>query len=126
MNKISYEEYLEALEKIKKFHFQMQKEVEQVKDLIKTDDDPINDIGIIGLLQEKASARLIYGVKYFLELETAYKKIPYATPEAVPISFFVKRYTLKHLRAIRNMGTGSLILFNKILLDAGFNRLKEF
>jgi hypothetical protein len=124
VNMITYDEYLEALVKVKSFRYQLENEA--AESYIKASPDPIPDIGIVGLLQEKASARLIYGIKYFLKLETAYAKIPYATAEAVPISFFVEHYTLKHLRLLRNMGTGSLILLNKILLDAGHNGLKDF
>lgn len=125
MDNIGYDEYLEALAKVNRFHAQFKNDVQEVKDYLRVISDSVRQEGIIGLLRVGASARLINGVKFFLEMEIDYAKIPYTRAEAVPVSFFLERYTLKDIKALRNMGTASINVFNKILVEAGYDRLSD-
>lgn len=123
MDKITYNEYLEALDKVRSYHFQTETETIESESFIAPTEGPIVDIGIVDLLRKNATDRLVYGIKYFLDLEITYSKIAFESPEEVPTSFFVRHYTLKQLKVIRNLGVGSLVLCNKILFNAGYKML---
>lgn len=119
---ISHEEYLEALKKVKLFHLQLEKEIVKVK----ITDSNAAGKGILELLAQNASNRLFHAVKYFLELETSYRKIPYPSAEDVPVIFFTEEYTIKQLKPVRNLGNSTLVLLNSILRNAGYSTLREF
>ncbi|QIL38221.1 hypothetical protein G7074_02370 [Pedobacter sp. HDW13] len=120
MRKITYNEYLEALEKVNIFHRQVQRELAEAGVSVKKYENNTADGNLISLLQKRGSKRMLYAITSFLQSESIYNKIPFLSIEEVSIAFFVGKYTLNQLKSIRNLGPSSLLLLNKILLDAGY------
>jgi len=124
VNKITYKEYLEALERVKAFHKQLNNEVLNArKDLITLKNSPVEET-IFSLIEGKANNRIIFALRSFLESEVCYQKIPFASAADVPVVFFIEKYTLSQLRGIRGLGRNSLILINEILVHAGHNTMR--
>ena len=120
MRKITYSEYLEALEKVNIFHRQVQNELEETGVSIKKCENDTADESLISLLQNYGSKRMLFAITSFLQSEAIYNRIPFLSIEQVSIAFFVEKYTLNQLKGIRNLGPNSLFLLNKILQDAGY------
>jgi len=120
MDKINYNEYLEALEKINIFHRQIQHTLTTIGLAAKSSEINASEPTLIDFLQKHATDRLLCAVKFFLESETAYRKIPFSSVEEISIAFFAENYTLNRLKTIRGLGPKSLLLLREILLKAGY------
>ncbi|ATP57167.1 hypothetical protein CPT03_12140 [Pedobacter ginsengisoli] len=124
MDKISYDEFLDALEKVNIFHRQIRKEGPDEKNSLNAPIASDVNSSILELLRRHATNRIIDAVRLFLESEKSDRKLPFSSTEDVSIVFFVERYTLNQLKIIRSIGPGSLILLDRILTQAGY-RLRE-
>lgn len=81
--------------------------------------------GILELLIENATDRLVNPIKCFLEFETSYQKIPFTSADDITVTFFVEKYSMKQLKSVINLGSRSLKLLNRILWNAGYDLLRE-
>lgn len=119
MSMISYDEYLNALEKTNIFHQQLE---EKGKDDSTSNAylDMIRDVSILELLHKYATKRLVNSIRLFLESEKCDGKMPFAFVEEVTVVFFIEKYTLNKLKRIWNLGPRSLVLLDKILQDVGY------
>ncbi|MCX2454309.1 hypothetical protein OQX61_23770 [Pedobacter sp. PLR] len=81
--------------------------------------------GILELLTENATDRLINPIKSFLEFETSYQKMPFTSVDDITVTFFVEKYSIKQLKSVLNLGNRGLMLLNRILRNAGYDLLRE-
>lgn len=126
MDMINKEEYLEALTKVELFQLQLEKKQVETRIEQKIDKNHPGGRGILELLTENATDRLVNPIKCFLEFETSYKKIPFTSADDITVLFFVEKYSIKQLKSVINLGSSGLMLLNRILWNAGYTLLKEY
>lgn len=124
MDMINKEEYLEALTKVELFQLQLEKKKVETKIEQKINKNH-GGRGILELLTENATDRLVNPIKCFLEFETSYQKIPFTSADDITVNFFVEKYSIKQLKSVINLGSSGLMLLNRILWNAGYKLLKE-
>jgi len=120
IDRISHDEYFNALEKVNRFHLQLKNDELEAKTALKNLKNNRLDASIIDLVQKSSTKRVLNALKIFLDSEITYRKIPFSSAKTVTALFFVERYTLSELKKIRNLVANSIISLSKILLLAGY------
>ncbi|WP_316751569.1 hypothetical protein [Pedobacter gandavensis] len=122
---INKEEYLEALAKVDLFQLQLEKKGVETRIEQKINKNHAGGRRILELLIENATDRLVNPIKCFLEFEISYQKTPFTSVDDITVTFFVEKYSMKQLKSVINLGSGSLMLLNRILWKAGYDILRE-
>lgn len=120
IEKVSYYEYLNALEIVMRFNSQLQGEIQTAK--LETEKRRNNQANgeLIDILRKQATKRVVNAVTFFLLAEIRFNKIPFATAESVTVSFFAENYKLEDLKKIRNLGTNSYASLIRVLHNIGY------
>lgn len=123
MEKVGYKEYLNALEKVNRFHIQLKSEEQQAKAAMENLYNKNTNESILDLLKKYSNGRTVKVVGLFLESEIRNRKIPFLCVDDVPCNFFVEHYTFSELKQIRGIGLGSFLSLQRILQETGYTLL---